>query len=389
MTHNYRPGLEVFLEDYTHLVANKRVGLITNHTGLDNRMVANIDLFSHNPGIDLVALFGPEHGVRGNITAGEEVSSSIDSRTGLPVFSLYGKHKTPPGKKLEQLDVLLFDLQDAGTRFYTYLSTLIYALKACAERGLPLIVLDRPNPLGRKVEGNLLQEEFQSFVGAAPVLLRHGLTLGEMALLINSRLAVPAPLRVIPCQGWKGGFFRGPEGKWVPPSPGLPHFATALAYPGTCLFEGTNLSEGRGTAKPFEYIGAPWIDPYRWREKLLEEELAGVDFRPVFFYPRYSRYSGEECGGLQIFITDPEIVDTVKTTLVMLYTCRELFPGEAGWISRGGAYFFDLLLGSSEPRLLLEKGAHPREFVNNWVQDQEFFGREKEEFLLYHNWGEG
>ncbi len=385
MKEMFKPGLEVFLGKYLHLVQGKKVGLITNQAGLNRDLVSNIDLFWEHPEINLVALFAPEHGVRGNIVAGEKVSAEIDPRTRIRVNSLYGECKEPSGEVLEGIDVLVFDLQDVGVRFYTYLSTLLYCLKACGEQGLTFIVLDRPNPLGRKEEGNILRQEFKSFVGPAPILLRHGLTLGELAGLLNSSLKEPARLEVIPCQGWQGDLFRGDKGRWIPPSPGLPHFGSVLAYPGTCLFEGTNLSEGRGTANPFEFVGAPWIDPFRWREKLLDQNLPGVDFRPTFFYPRYSKHQQKECGGLQVYITDPERVDTVLVGLVMLYTCRKIYPEATHFISMGANYYLDLLLGSDQPRLLLEKGVHPEEITREWTEERAYFANIKREFLLYEN----
>jgi len=279
----FKPGLEIFLEKYLHLVQGRKVGLLTNQTGLNRELVSNIDLFWEHPEIDLAALFAPEHGMRGNIGAGEKVSAEIETRTGLRVNSLYGDCKHPPGEVLEEIDVLVFDLQDVGVRYYTYLSTLLYCLKACGEKDLTFIVLDRPNPLGRKEEGNILREEFKSFVGPAPILLRHGMTLGELAGLFNASLEKPTPLEVIPCQGWQGDLFRGDKGRWVPPSPGLPHFGSVLAYPGTCLFEGTNLSEGRGTTNPLEFAGAPWIDPLRWRENSWTRNCLEWTSDPTFF----------------------------------------------------------------------------------------------------------
>ncbi len=283
MKEMFKPGLEIFLEKYLHLVQGRKVGLLSNQTGLNRELVSNIDLFWEHPEIDLAALFAPEHGMRGNIGAGEKVSAEIETRTGLRVNSLYGDCKHPPGEVLEEIDVLVFDLQDVGVRYYTYLSTLLYCLKACGEKDLTLIALDRPNPLGRKEEGNILREEFKSFVGPAPILLRHGMTLGELAGLFNASLEKPTPLEVIPCQGGQGDLFRGDKGRWVPPSPGLPHFGSVLAYPGTCLFEGTNLSEGRGTTNPLEFAGAPWIDPLRWRENSWTRNCLEWTSDPTFF----------------------------------------------------------------------------------------------------------
>ncbi len=383
MREKYRPGLEVFLDSYIDLVKGKKTGLLTNHTGLNREFVQNIDLFKVHGEVNLTALFAPEHGIRGNFAAGEKVVDNFDTQTGLPVFSLYGNKREPAGKILKELDALIFDLQDVGVRFYTYLSTLINTLKVCGEAKLELIILDRPNPLGRKEEGNLLRENFKSFVGAWPVLLRHGLTLGEIALMVNSKLKDPAPLYVVPCQGWKGEFFRGAEGKWVPPSPGLPHFGSVLVYPGTCLFEGTNLSEGRGTTNPFELVGAPWVDPYRWKEELEKEKIPGVEFRPAFFRPGFSLYAGKECGGLHVYITEPEKVDTVLLGLTMLFTCRNIYPEKLKWIAGEKGYFLDQLLGDDEPRLMLEKGANPREINSNWAEERVEFGEMKKDFLLY------
>jgi uncharacterized protein YbbC (DUF1343 family) len=278
--------------------------------------------------VQLVALFGPEHGLQGAAQAGEVVATATDERTGLPVYSLYGETRAPTPEMLADLDVLLFDVQDAGTRYFTYPSTLLLVLRAAAAVGLKVVVLDRPNPLGGKaVQGNVLDPAFTSFVGAHPVAIRHGLTLGELALLVNDEAGVGADLAVVPAAGWRRSQWYDETGlPWVPPSPNLPHLAAVALYPGTCLLEGTNVSEGRGTTQPFELCGAPWIDGERLRALLVERLPAAVRPRRCAFVPAYSKHAGEVCEGVALHVFDRAALDPVAVGVQLIFALRDLYP---------------------------------------------------------------
>jgi len=332
-----KSGIEVFMEKHLDMVKGKRVGLITNPTGISSHLESSVDLFYKNQNINLVALYGPEHGVRGNAQAGEYVPFYMDTRYGLPeysipVFSLYGQSikpdkgmlkdideymrsfdtkdvgKVPEHSMIESIDVLVFDIQDVGTRIYTYAATMAYCMEACAENDIDFIVLDRPNPInGVNMEGPLLEfPEYSSFVGLYPVPVRHGMTVGELASFFNDKfLKKKANLTVIPMEGWEREMWYDETNlPWVIPSPNMPTLATATVYPGQVFLEGTNISEGRGTTKPFELFGAPWIDGYRLTEELSRLNLPGVIFREAWFTPTFSKYKEELCGGAQIHVVD-------------------------------------------------------------------------------------
>ena len=292
-------GLDVFLQEGLPALAGRRVGLITNPTGIDRQFRSSVDLLRQSAEIDMVALFGPEHGVRGDVQAGVRVQTAVDRRTGLPIHSLYGETQRPSPSMLAGLDSLIFDIQDIGVRYATYISTMAYAQAAAAEAGLMFVVFDRPNPLGSPIDGNLLDPAFASFVGVHPLPVLHGLTTGELARLLAAERGWPAPL-VVAMQGWQHGLWFDQTGlPWVQPSPNLPTLDAVTLYGGTCLIEGTNLSEGRGTTRPFELIGAPWIDPFRAAEELQRREIPRVTFRPAYFTPTFSKHAGVACGGVQ------------------------------------------------------------------------------------------
>lgn len=382
----YRTGLEIFLDKKYNLVKGKRVGLVTNHTGLTTDLKSNVDLFYNHPEINLVKLFGPEHGVRGNIGAGDKVSDMVDEKTGLPVVSLYGKNKKAGPHLLEDIDTLIFDIQDIGVRFYTYVSTLLYSIESCGENDIELIVLDRMNPLGRKVEGNLVEDEFRSFIGLYPIPHRYGMTFGELARWANVEFSLKADLKVIKTAGWQGEYFDEIDSFWIPPSPGIPHYNTALVYPITCMLEGSNISEGRGTANPFEYFGAPWVDPYQLSEELEAEELAGVRFRPVYFIPDSSKHKGKECGGTHLIIDNKNKVDSYLISLTIIKKLFELYPEKTEWrkpVNKDHKYFFDLLMGTDEVRKELDKGSLPQSIRKSWNDSLKQFKKNRKKHLLY------
>jgi uncharacterized protein YbbC (DUF1343 family) len=293
-------GLDVIAAEGHPALRGARVGLLTNHTGVDRRLRSGIDLLRSRGDLQLAALFAPEHGIRGEAQAGAVIADAIDARTGLPVHSLYGDVQRPLPETLGGLDALVFDVQDVGVRYATYASTCLLCLEAAAEAGIAFVVLDRPNPLGGEVEGNVLDPAFVSFVGAHPVPIRHGLTIGELARLVAAERGLPPPI-VVPLRGWRRDLWHDQTGlPWVSPSPNLPTLDSLTLYPGTCLIEGTNVSEGRGTTRPFELIGAPWLAAHSLADELAGRNLPGVAFRPVWFVPTFSKHVGATCSGVQI-----------------------------------------------------------------------------------------
>jgi uncharacterized protein YbbC (DUF1343 family) len=378
-------GLDVFLQDGVPEIAGRRVGLISNQTGVDRAFRGTIDLLHAGDRLELVALFGPEHGVRGDAQAGNSVGESIDQRTGLPTYSLYGDNSSPTSGMLNGLDALVFDIQDAGVRFYTYLSTMIHAQEAAASAGLVFVVLDRPNPItGNRIEGNLPDPDFQSFVGRHPIPIRHGMTFGELARMSAAECGWPEPV-VGAMRGWQREMWFDETGlPWVAPSPNLPTLDSATLYPGTCLVEGTNLSEGRGTTRPFELIGAPWVDPFALAADLERRNLPGVAFRPTYFTPMFSKHANTSCGGVQIHIVDRDGTQPVVMGMYLLESLRKLHPDEFEWRQNvPGKYFIDLLLGSDQPRLRLDAGETVAKVVVDWEDDARAFDERRQPYLLY------
>jgi uncharacterized protein YbbC (DUF1343 family) len=378
-------GLEVLLAEGLPALTGKRVGLIANHTAIDRHLRSAVDLLHDSDVVELAALFGPEHGVRGDAQAGVTVAAATDARTGLPVHSLYGQTRRPTPEMLAGLDTLVFDIQDVGVRYATYISTMALALEAAAAAGLGFVVLDRPNPItGSAVEGNLLDPAFASFVGAHQIPIRHGMTAGELARLIASERGWPEP-DIVPMRGWRREqWFDETDLPWVQPSPNLPTLDSVTLYPGTCLLEGTNVSEGRGTTRPFEYIGAPWVDPFRLAAEMTERGLPGCAFRPAYFTPTFSKHAGEVCGGVQVHITDRAALRPVAIGIHLLEAIRTLDPEAFAWRSfEEGRYFVDLLLGSDQPRRLLNEGAGATEVMAGWDDQSAAFAGRRQTFLLY------
>jgi uncharacterized protein YbbC (DUF1343 family) len=380
-----RTGLEILLREGFPPLAGRRIGLITNHTAVDRQLHSAIDLLHASDRVELVALFGPEHGVRGDAQAGVEVGAATDARTGLPVHSLYGDTQRPTPEMLEGLDALVFDIQDVGVRYATYISTMAYAQAAASTAGLPFVVLDRPNPLtGNRVEGNLLDLAFTSFVGIHPIPIAHGMTPGELARLFAAENGWEEPL-VVPMDGWQRKQWFDDTGlPWIQPSPNLPTLDSVTLYPGTCLIEGTNLSEGRGTTRPFEYAGAPWLDPFCLATELEQRGIPGCAFRPAWFMPTFSKHVGLVCGGVQIHITDRDALRPAHLGIHLLAAVRALNPDEFAWRERReGGFFIDLLLGSDRPRQLLDNGANANEVVASWQKERSLFATRCGPFLLY------
>lgn len=314
------------IEKYLKFFAGKRVGLITNPTGINSNYESTIDVLKAKT--NLVALFSPEHGVRGDLQAGVNLDTYIDEELQIPVYSLYGDTRKPTKEMLDQIDVLCIDMQDVGARFYTYIYTMAYSMIACHEEGKEFVVFDRPNPInGADVEGNILDIEFRSFIGYYPIVQRHGLTMGELANFFNQEYEINCNLTVVPMDGWdRRKYMDELDIPWVLPSPNLPTIQTAVLYPSLCIFEGTNLSEGRGTTIPFEVVGAPFINAKDLAIRMNELNLPGVAFRPYHFTPTFSKCANELCGGVQVHVTNRTRFLPVHTGWALLHVIREMYP---------------------------------------------------------------
>jgi uncharacterized protein YbbC (DUF1343 family) len=402
-----KTGLEVFLEKHLDLVKGKRVGLITNPTGTDPALRSTIELFRADPAIHLVALYGPEHGVRGDAQAGEYVPFYYDETFKLPVFSLYGQSFKPEpgmlknidaymrsrdtqkagqvseGAQVQGIDVLIFDIQDAGTRVYTYIATMATAMQAAAEAGIDFIVLDRPDPInGVDMEGAVLEYPgLSSFIGLYPVPLRFGMTIGELARMFNDKFLAPkARLTVIPMEGWaRSMWFDETRLPWVIPSPNLPTLDSAAVYPGLVALEGTNLSEGRGTTRPFELFGAPWIDGHALTAKLNGLGLPGVRFREAWFTPSFSKFQGQLCGGCQLHVTDRASFRSVAAVLHIIKTVRAMYPDKFAF----HAEYFDKVMGTASVRQALETGKDVPAILAGFEPGLEAFAALRKRYLLY------
>ncbi|MBD8590106.1 DUF1343 domain-containing protein [Peribacillus simplex] len=376
------PGIEVLLKEEKNVLSGKKVGLITNPTGIDSKLTSIVDLLHDDPDINLTALFGPEHGVRGDAQAGASVEYYIDEKTGLPVYSLYGKTKKPTPEMLKDVEVLVFDIQDVGTRYYTYIYTMAYAMEAARENDIPFIVLDRPNPQGgESVDGPVLEPEFSSFVGLYPIPLKHGMTVGELATLFNKEFKIGADLKVIKMKGWKRDMDYDDTGlPFVLPSPNMPTVSTTFVYPATGLIEGTNVSEGRGTTKPFELIGAPYINSDELAGKLNALRLPGVKFRAASFTPTFSKHAGRLSHGVEIYITDREAFKAVPTGLHIIKTIQDLYPGDFEFLAANN---FNLLIGNGWIMSRIKEGSTVNEILKEYQVKQDAFKKVRKNYLLY------
>lgn len=382
-------GITHLLTEKQEWLDGKSIGLITNHTGVDENLTHTIELLTE---FNLVALFSPEHGLWGAAQDGVKIADSTyrpnekETDTGkqtLQVYSLYGKTPLVWTEALETLDVLIYDIQDVGARYYTYLGTLLETMKALEGSCVECIVADRPNPIGGiNVEGPMLESDYTSLVGPYPIPVCYGMTIGEIARLFHAEQGFNFPLKVARLQGWHREMWHSKTGlQWVPPSPNMPTLETATLYPGTCLFEGTNVSEGRGTTKPFEYIGAPWIDSQLWATQLNEREFPGVQFRPIVFTPQFSKYEGEVCHGVALHITDSKQVAPIEVAVWMLSILITEHPSEFEFRET----HFDRLAGSSTLREALLAGTPCSEIIESWSIDIEQFRVRREPYLLYYS----
>ncbi|WP_077624634.1 exo-beta-N-acetylmuramidase NamZ family protein [Sediminibacillus massiliensis] len=385
--HKFQLGVEVLLKEQKDLIEGKKVGLITNPTGVDQELNSIVDLLHNDPNVDLTSLYGPEHGVRGSAQAGEYVEFYTDEQTGLPVYSLYGQTRKPTPEMLENIDVLLFDIQDVGTRFYTYIYTMAYAMEAAAENDIPFIVLDRPNPIsGDSVEGPVLEPAYQSFVGNYPIPLRHGMTVGELAKLFNNEFDIGADLTVVEMNGWdRDMYYDETPLEFVLPSPNMPTLDTALVYPGAALIEGTNISEGRGTTKPFQLIGAPFINSTELAAALNSIDLPGVTFRAASFTPSFSKHAGSLSNGVELHVTDKDSFKPVETGLYLVKTIHDMYPEDFEFRAENsaGISFFDNLIGNGWIREAIEDGQSVEEMIARWQDGLEEFKQTRKSYLLY------
>ena len=382
-----RSGIEVLLSDSLHLVQGKNVGLLTNHTGIywtsDGIVGSTIDALYEANNVDLVALYAPEHGIRGQEQAGAAIDSGRDERTGVPIHSLYGEVRKPTPAMLEGVDVLLFDMQDIGARYYTYVSTMALAMEAAGEQDIPFIVLDRPNPVrGDVVQGNLLKPGYETFVGMYPVPMRHGMTAGELAQLYVGEFGLEVDLHVVPLDGWTRDMtFDQTQLPWVPPSPNMPSLESALAYPGTCLFEGTPISVGRGTDRAFQWVGAPWLDGVQLAESLNGYGINGVRFESTTFTPRNAgdrKFEGQEVSGV-LLIPESTDYDASKAAVAMLLETYSMSGDNWLWADA----HFDRLAGTDSLRLSIEADADFAELISAWESENQAFEQLRSPYLIY------
>ncbi|PJN60556.1 hypothetical protein PAEAM_25860 [Paenibacillus sp. GM1FR] len=384
-----KTGVDLLSRGLSHpWITGNRIGLITNPTGITADFVSTIDVCAGLANTELTALYACEHGLYGELQAGVRFGDMLHPHLDIPVFSLYGDYKKPTPAMLAGVDTVLFDIQDVGIRYYTYASTLFHMMDACAEAGKRMLILDRPNPLGgNEVEGGVLNAGYESLVGAWRIPVRTGLTIGELALMVNSEMDVPCKLDVVAMEGWQRSMEFADCGlPWILPSPNMPTLDSVRVYAGTCLFEGTNVSEGRGTTRPFEWIGAPWIEGERLAERFREYKLEGVHVHPVYMSPTFSKHAGELCGGVRIFVTDSRKFRAVETGLVLLHELVSLYPEQFCWLKPpepGSRYFIDLLAGGKEVRETIHDRAEFVRLMDAWnVQAAEWKERRKP-FLLY------
>ncbi|MBF8184723.1 DUF1343 domain-containing protein [Nonomuraea sp. K274] len=387
----FRTGVEVLMADDYELVRGQKVGIVTNPTGILPDLRHEVDVMAASDKIDLVAVFGPEHGFRGTAQAGGSEGFYEDEQTGLPVYDTYLKS----GQALADIftgsgvDTIMFDIQDAGARFYTYIWTLFDSMQAAALAGKRFVVLDRPNPMtGRRAYGPIMTPRFSTFIGREAISQAHGMTVGELAKLFNAEfLDQPVDLTIVEMRGWKRDQAYEDTGlPWVLPSPNMPTVETAIVYSGTGMFEGTNLSEGRGTTRPFELIGAPYAD-HRWADALNALGLPGAGFRLSYFTPTFSKHVNTLCGGVQLYVTDQKAFDPVKTGIAMLVTVKQLYPDDFAWrydtSDPARPYWIDKMTGSTQVRTDIDAGKGPDEVEAGWAGALKEFAETRAKYLIY------
>jgi uncharacterized protein YbbC (DUF1343 family) len=386
-----RLGLERLIDGPDRkLIAGRRIGLVSNPASIDSRIVHASDRLASGDWT-LAALFGPQHGFRSDLQENMiESPHARDAKRRVPVFSLYSETREPTAEMLADVDVLVIDLQDVGTRIYTYIYTMANCLRAARKHGIRVIVCDRPNPIGGdEIEGATLDPAYESFVGQFAIPMRHGLTIGEAARLFNDHFGINAAVDVVPMEGWRRSMYFDETGlPWVLPSPNIPTFDTTVVYPGAVLFEGTELSEGRGTTRPFELIGAPWIDPERYAAAMNARGIPGAYFRPAFFEPTFHKQAQKGCGGCQIHVTNRSLFPAMRVAVEMLDEFKREAPREKLW--RDPPYEYehvkppiDILYGSNRLRQGIDSGEAPASIMADWDRDEAAFRTLREKYLLY------
>lgn len=386
-----RLGVEVLLAEKIDLIRGRRVGVVCNQASILPDFTHVADAFLQNTDCAITTLFGPQHGARGDVQDNMiETPHTVDRETGIPVYSLYSETREPTAEMLENLDSIVFDMQDVGCRIYTFVYTMANCMRAAKKFGKKVVVCDRPNPVGGiAVEGNMLEEEFASFVGQYPMPTRHGMTCGELALMFNDRYGIGCDLEVVKMDGWERGFWFEQTGlPFVMPSPNIPTVDTCAIFPGTVHIEGTEVSEGRGTTKPFELVGAPYIDPVVLKRELDKLGLPGVEFRSTYFQPTFQKHARVTCGGVQIHMTDRDALLPVITGVAVMKLIFDLYPDDFLWKQTAYEYVFDknpidVVAGTDKLRKQLEAGETVEAIQASWREGEEGFKTLREKYLLY------
>ena len=384
-------GVERLLEDKLHLLRGARVGLICNQASVSHALRHAADLFHEHPEVELRALFGPQHGIRGDVQDNMiETEHTVDQETGLPIHSLYSETREPTEAMLSDIDVLVFDMQDVGCRIYTFAYTMANCMTAARKFGKKVVVCDRPNPInGVDVAGNVLEPEHASFVGQFAIPTRHGMTLGELARMFNEHFELQCELEVVSMDGWQRNYWHDEtDAPWVLPSPNIPTIDSATAFPGTVHFEGTQISEGRGTTRPFELIGAPYINPQEYARSLNDLSLPGVFFRSCIFRPTFQKHAGISCGGVQLHVIERSEFEPVITGVAMVKVAYDLYGDEFRWKEPPYEYVydrnpFDVIAGSSSVREAIETGSTIEDIQRNWSEGLQAFQAVRDRYLLY------
>ncbi|MCB0261706.1 MAG: DUF1343 domain-containing protein [Calditrichaeota bacterium] len=390
-TQTVQTGLDRVAE-FTKLFAGKRVGIVTNHTAYDANNAYIFDIINNLPDVTVTAMFGPEHGIRGQAEDGAPIYTKSDPLNDVPIYSLYGQTRKPTAEMMENVDVLVFDIQDIGARYYTYIYTMAYAMEAAAEFGKPFVVLDRPNPItGSLVEGNILDTAFATFVGRFPMPVRHGMTVGELAKMFNGEGwlgdGLYADLTIIPMKNWKRNMWFDETGqRFIKPSPNMPSLLAETTYPGTCLIEGTNFSEGRGTPTPFEHIGAPWVNGKELADKLNALKLRGVTFVDTTFTPipipgaaTNPKLRDRECGAVRLNVTDRNAFQPYRTGIHIINAIYQLYSDSLEF----RVAHFDRLCGTDKIRLAIQNGEDMNKLIDSWQDDLENFLVVRQKYLIY------
>ncbi|MCF7922551.1 MAG: DUF1343 domain-containing protein [Candidatus Marinimicrobia bacterium] len=386
------PGLDILKKMGFDPLIGKSVGVVTNHTAVDRQGVHLVDLLHSNTEITVKAIFAPEHGFRGTEQGGDDIPGGIDSATGIPIYSLYGAQQEPNPEMLKGIDVLLFDIQDVGTRFYTYISTMGYVLEAGAKNNIPVMILDRPNPIGRRIDGNVLDEGFASFVGRYKIPIQYGLSIGELARMIIGEKMIPGlenlELHVVECGAWTGElFWSETDLHWIPPSPNMRNTNETLTYPGLCLLEGVRINEGRGTEYPFEYIGAPYMDGKLMARELLSTALKGFTLEPISYTPldmpgvaMNPLFEGEVVHGVKIVVTDPYQFKAIDFLVHLLVITKQQYPDDFGWRSARGP---DRLWGGTGLREMVDEGKTAAEIIDSYQSELRAFESIQSKYWIY------